>query len=596
MKFPVFRPFLNKYEEGLPLWVRPGMNSNYSRGGGSPRGSTGVRMAIAPFVIKAYGLKAKAFEKSTQEPLESQQRFLLEFIARNQNTVYGREHNFAGIRSIEDYQSRVPLNDYESLRPYIERLSNGETNILTVDKTILFGVTSGTTGKPKYIPVTEYSRKKKREVMDIWAYYILRDHPKVLGGKILAIVSPEKEGCTTSKIPFGAESGHAYKNMPDIVKNIYVLPYEVFEIKDYDARYYCILRIAMEQNISVIATLNPSTILLLCQRIEKVKKRIIDDIRSGALNDELSIRYDIRKKIESRLRPNPSRADELEKLSRKIGAELLPMDIWPNLEIITCWKGGTVGIYVSHLKKYFGDSISIRDFGYLSSEARVSIPMCDEGCGGALAVSGNFYEFVLREEMKKPHRSYLLSHQLEIGEEYYIILTTPGGLYRYNIDDIVKVTGLFNNTPMIEFKQKGSIVSSVTGEKIYETHIDDAVNKAAALIGAELQFFSAFVEWGHIPRYAFLMEIANDITKENKAALLRNIEAELSKINVEYETKRHSQRLGHPVLKIVPRGTFEQYRSKKVAEGSHDGQFKLPKLSNDMNFQRNFIIEEEIKE
>ena len=552
-------------------------------------------MAITTYVIKAYSFKAAAFEKSTKIPLESQQRLLLELLARNKNTVYGKEYDFAHIHSIGDYQRRVPLNNYETLRPYIDRLTRGETNILTVDKPILFGVTSGTTGKPKYIPVTDFTRNKKKEVMDIWTYYILRDHPKILNGKILAIVSPEIEGYTTSKIPFGAESGHAYKNMPEVVKNLYVLPYEVFEIKDYDAKYYCILRIAMEQNISTIATLNPSTILLLCQRIEKAKDGVIDDIRHGMLNPDLNIRYDIRKKIESRLKPNPGRADELIRLAKNRGGELVAGDFWPNLEIIVCWKAGSVGVYISHLKNYFSEHVSIRDFGYLASEARVSIPMSDETSGGVLAITSNFCEFVPLDEMDKEVKTYLLPHQLEVGQEYYIILTTHGGLYRYNIDDIIKVTGFFNNTPIIEFKQKGSIVSSVTGEKIYESHINDAVSKAAEMIGADLQFFSAFVEWGVVPRYAFLVEIINDLTREHKVFLLKNIEEELAKINVEYELKRRSQRLGHPVLKVVQRGTFEEYRSKKIAEGSHDGQFKMPKLTSDINFYKNFKIIEEIK-
>ena len=552
-------------------------------------------MAIASYVVKVYGLKAMAFERAAKIPFENQRRLLLEVLARNKNTVFGEKHDFAHMRSIEDYQARVPLNNYETLRPYIERLTRGELNILTIDKPILFGVTSGTTGKPKFIPVTEYSRRKKREVMDVWTYYLLKDHPKVLSGKILAIVSPEKEGITTSKIPFGAESGHAYKNMPEVVKNLYVLPYEVFEIKDYDAKYYCMLRIAMEQNVSTVSSLNPSTILLLCQRIEGVKKRVIDDIREGTLNSELNLRYDIRKKIENKLKPNPRRANELMQLSESRGGKLLPMDFWPNLAVITCWKGGSVGIYMPHIREYFGDNIAIRDFGYLSTEARVSIPMSSEGCSGTLAIMGNFYEFVPREDMDKKDRRFLFSHQLEMGREYYVILTTYGGLYRYNIDDIVKVTGFFNNTPVIEFKQKGSIVSSVTGEKIYELQVNNAVNKAAEVSGANLQFFSAFVEWSTIPRYVFLIELINDLSKETKIQLLKNIETELTKLNMEYETKRRSQRLDHPALKIVPRGAFEEYRSKRVAGGSHDGQFKLPNLTNDMNFYKNFKILEEVE-
>ena len=551
-------------------------------------------MNIAPHMVRMYALKARAFEKATKYPHENQSKILMEFIRRNKDTVYGKEHGFANIRSIQDYQSRVPLNDYETLRRYIDRLMCGENKVLTIDNVVLFGLTSGTMGKPKYIPVTEYSRRKKKDVMDLWAYYALRDHPDILDGNILAIVSPETEGFTTSEIPFGAESGHAYRNLHWAVRNRYLLPYEVFQIPDYDVKYYCILRIAMEKDISTIATLNPSTILLLCQKTEKVKDAVIEDIRQGTLNKALHLCGEIRSKIEADLKPNPRRADELLALAKNRGGELLPMDVWPKLKLIECWKGGSVGVYISYLKKYFGNKVAIRDFGYLSSEARVSIPMCDSGCGGTLAISSNFYEFVPREEINKADRRFLLSHQLEAGKEYYIILTTPGGLYRYNIDDIIRIAGFYNDTPVIEFVQKGSIVSSVTGEKIYEMQIDEAVNRAAELIGANLQFFSAFVEWKTVPRYAFVVEFMNELSKEGKVDLLKRIETELIKLNVEYDTKRRSQRLGDPVLKVVPRGAFEEYRSKKVKEGSHDGQVKIPKLTTDMRFHENFKIVEEI--
>jgi len=382
--------------------------------------------------------------------------------------------------------------------------------------------------------------------------------------------------------------------MPEMVKNLYALPYEVFEIRDYDTKYYCILRIAMEKDISAIAALNPSTILLLCQRIEGVKDRVIEDIRQGTLSAELNIRYDVRKKIEASLRPNPRRAEELMRLSQENEGKLLPKDIWPHLVIITCWKGGSVGCYLPHLSRYFGDDIAVRDFGYLSSEARVSIPIRNEGSDGILAITGNFYEFIPHGE--EGDGRPLLVHQLREGAEYRIILTTYGGLYRYDIDDIVKVTSFFNNTPVIEFRQKGSIVSSVTGEKVYEAQVSEAVTKAAQKIGVHLQCFSAFVEWIDAPRYAFLVEFADDgLSHQAKKELLKVIEDGLSQLNVEYETKRRSQRLKDPILKVVSCGSFERYRCRQVAEGRHDGQYKIPKLICDATFSRHFDIREEIE-
>ena len=211
-------------------------------------------MRIAYFILKILAVKAKLFENATKNPIKAQRRLLLQYLARNKNTEYGKKYNFSKVRSIEDYRMLVPLSDSETIFPYVERMKKGEDNVLTSDKVVFFGLTSGTTGKPKLIPVTNFSRMKKAETMDLWAYHISEDHPHVLDGKILALINPDDDEFTQNGVPIGAESGHAYKNIPGIVKSFYAIPYGVFLIQDYEAKYYCILRIALEQNITTIAT------------------------------------------------------------------------------------------------------------------------------------------------------------------------------------------------------------------------------------------------------------------------------------------------------------------------------------------------------
>ena len=104
---------------------------------------------------------AKAFERATKDPIRSQRQILLEYIRRNKNTEYGIKYDFSKIRSIKEFQALVPVSDYEALRPYIERMAKGEANILTKDRPVFFGATSGTTNAPKLIPTTKYSESKK---------------------------------------------------------------------------------------------------------------------------------------------------------------------------------------------------------------------------------------------------------------------------------------------------------------------------------------------------------------------------------------------------------------------------------------------------
>lgn len=547
-------------------------------------------MNLARVALKFYAPMAWSFENASKDPRKTQEEVLSRYLSRNKDTEYGRRYGFASIRTIEDYRNRVPLTDCETMRSYIDRLARGEPNILTKDRPIFFGATSGTTSTPKLIPTTRFSERINSSLMDLWSYYIARDHPDVLSGKILTIVSPEVEGRTPSGIAYGGESGRAYKNLPLTVKHMYALPYETFEIPDYESRYYTILRISMARDITDIATINPNSLILLCHKIEKWRESIIDDIERGSLSGNLDIPDVIRRKISKILRPDPKRAGELRMILQKTGT-LLPRHFWPNLEIIECWKGGTVNVYLKELPVYFGN-VAVRDLGCHSTEARSSIPISDEGAGGVLAIQTNFYEFIPKEDIGKASKRILLADQLEKGRDYFIVITTPGGLYRYSIDDIIRVDGFFNKTPVIEFVQKGLYATSIAGEKLYEAQVNSALNKVLEKERYFITFFSAVAQMGGTPRYALLAEFEQEPTQEEKKRFLSSMEKALREENREYDYVRNAQLLGPPILKVVKAGSYEKYKAKRLREGAHDGQFKVPELTGDANFEKNFDIAE----
>lgn len=550
-------------------------------------------MNIMGLLIKLRVIDAIRFDLKTKDPLKAQENFLFKIIKENKDTIFGKGHSFSSIRTIKDYQDRVPFNNYETIRPYIKKMLRGEDNVLVKDKPIFFGITSGTTNKPKLIPVTKKSRASKSKVMDLWLYYLLTKHPKALDGKALVIMSPAVEGYAPSGVPYGSESGDGYKHMPPFIRKKYALPYEAFCIKDYEARYYSILRIAIGEDVTNFATLNPLTILVLCQKIEKYAKDIIEDIRAGTLNRSFDIDKDLRYRIEKSLKPDPKRAEFLEKLMIE-KSSLLPKDFWPNFESIECWTGGSVGMYVGEIAKYFSPDVKIRDFGYMSTEARCSIPISDDGPSGILAIGANFYEFMPEEDREKENPRYLTAEKLEKGGRYYIFFTTMAGLYRYDIDDIIKVIGFYNKTPIIEFIQKGKNVSSATGEKLYESQVISAINKAKEMSGIDVGFFCACLEWQIPPSYSFLVEFVAEHDHHQKRDFLSNIEDNLGKINIEYKTKRDSQRLGNPKLKVLEKGSFERFRKAKLALLQHDSQFKASHLRSDFKIPDEFKIIEEI--
>lgn len=550
-------------------------------------------MNLISLLVRIRAFAAARFDKKTEAPLRVQKEFLFRLLKNNRDTVFGLEHKFSRIKTVEDFQKTVPACNYEVLRPYIKRMMNGENNILVKDRVIFFGITSGTTNVPKFIPVTRKSRGQKSAVMDLWLYHVLKDHPEALDGKALVIMSPAVEGYAKSGAPYGSESGDAYKHMPSFVNKHYALPYEVFCIKDYEARYYTILRIAIGEDVTNIGTMNPLTILVLCQKIEKYAKDIIEDIRNGTLNGSFNIDPDIRKALKKRLRPEPARAVQLEELLIEKGS-LLPKDFWPNITLIECWTGGTVGLYLKEVVKYFPDNINIRDFGFLATEARCTIPISDHGPSGILTVASNFYEFIPEEDREKEDPRYLTVEKVEKGKRYYILFTTTGGLYRYDIDDIIKVVGFYNNTPVIEFIQKGKNVSSATGEKLYESQVISAIDKTKEVTGINVEFFCCCLEYQIPPVYSFLVEFSSEPDHSQKKNFLNIVEENLGKINMEYKTKRLSQRLGDPKLKVLEKGSFEKFRKSRLAILQHDSQFKASHLRSDFKIPPEFKIIEEI--
>jgi len=284
---------------------------------------------------------------------------------------------------------------------------------------------------------------------------------------------------------------------------------------------------------------------------------------------------------------------KLEALLSKKGG-LSPKDFWPNISMIECWTGGTVGSYLKEVVRYFPENVNFRDFGFVATEARCSIPISDNGPSGILTIDSNFYEFIPEEDIDKEKPRYLTVDKLEKGKRYYILFTTTAGLYRYNIDDIIKVVGFHNRTPVIEFIQKGKNVSSATGEKLYESQIISAINKAKDLVGIDLEFFCCCLESQVPPVYSFLVEFGSELDQSKKKDFLSAVEDSLSIINMEYKTKRLSQRLGNPKLKVLEKGSFEKFRKACLAILQHDSQFKVSHLRCDYKIPPEFNIIEEI--
>ncbi len=544
----------------------------------------------------ATGSTLRGFDKHCRALGETQSRVLRRLVDLNKDSAFGRDHGFSRIKTLSDFQSAVPVCTYEDLQPYIERSLNGEPHQLTAEPPIMFATTSGTSGAPKYIPVTRTSKASKSKLMRVWLGSLFKDHPGTLEGKIIAVVSPEVESYSPGGIPCGAESGHGYRAMSPAVKAQYSAPYEVAEIKDYEARYYTLVRMACGQTVSLLYACNPSTVLLLAQKMGAHTEQIIKDVRDGTLSSNFDIAPEIREVIEPQLAPDPQRATELEAAAYRGGARLLPSTVWPELACVACWKGGTVGMYLQRFGDYFDPAMPVRDIGYFASEVRGSVVLSDEGSSGALSVTENLFEFAPANGAAKPSGGeLLLPHQLEQGGQYFIYVTTLAGLYRYEMNDLMEVTGFYGETPILRFLHKGKGMVSFTGEKLSEAQVIAAVERGLADRHGAFEFIAAVGEVpDETPRYAFLVEFDEPLEDGEGRRMLRGIEDALSELNVEYGAKRASLRIDAPVLRVIRPGAFNDYRRREVEKGRKDGQFKTLRLTTDSAFANEFDVENEI--
>lgn len=525
------------------------------------------------------------FEQATARPHVAQAACLRALLARNADTAFGRDHGFASIASPAEYARRVPIRDYEGFRPYVNRLVAREDRVLTAEPPIMFTTTSGTTGEPKFIPVTASWREQLAGLTRLWMFRLIRDHPRCLDRKVLTVVSPAVEGMTATGIPFGAMSGVLYQRLPWLARRQYAVPYAVHSIGDCDTRYFVTMRLALGDSVSVVAAANPSSLIRLVETAASHSEEIVRAIHDGTLGVTVPETQDaaggagngMLSELEAALRPDRERARVLARILERDGA-LSPKNCWPDLTLVACWLGGSAGIHARRLAEYYGADVPLRDLGLLASEGRMTIPVEDDSPVGVLAVHANFYEFIPEDRIEDPSPPVLQAHELEDGRRYYILLSGGNGLYRYDINDIVEVCGFYHRTPKVAFVRKGRDMVSITGEKLHLNQIQSAVREAESRTMLEVWQFRLIPNVDE-SRYDLLVEWRGTPPSDPDAlGFLAGFDAALSALNVEYASKRKSRRLEPPRLCVMRPGWCERLCRADFRNGKREVQYKWPAI------------------
>jgi hypothetical protein len=536
-------------------------------------------------VVKAEGGPLKqSFDKLTKAPQVVQKDYLLRILSKNSRTEYGRKYNFKKIKDETDYCKNVPITGYPDLEPYINKIVNGSKNVLTAETPFMFNLTSGSTDKPKFIPVTNTTQKRTALLMRHWLYRTLLDHPSFLNKFIFTIAGSAIEGHTQNGIPYGSASGLLYNKLSKIIQSSYVLPFIVSDIQNYDLRYYVMDRLAFEKDISFICTPNPSTLMKLAEVGVQYQEEIIRSIQNGCLFTSRAFEvntndFKIVDLINSFLKPNRSRSQFLNQVIKDNGM-LLPYCLWPSLKIIGCWLGGSVGAQADNLSTYYGD-VPKRDVGYMASEGSFTLPYEDHTPSGILALQNNYYEFIPEDSGPDKNPQVLQNHELEVGKNYNIILTNESGLYRYDINDTIRVEKFYNNTPVLAFVRKTSDILNITGEKVHVNQLIMTFKEIEKKFNVEIKQFRVVSNLSNF-RYDIFLEIGQAVAKEMLInSVLPAIDLILARNNIEYAQKRGSKRLKAPCLHVMASSWEAGVKKQLIESGKRDIQYKWKNISSD---------------
>jgi hypothetical protein len=503
-------------------------------------------------------------------------------IRRHTNCDFGRDHGFANIRTVTDFRRRHPITGYDDHHPYIQRALQGETTALFARGTriLMFAMTSGTTGTPKRLPITEELFEEYKAGWKIWGAGVFGDHLDLVNKQTLQLSSDWRQFRAPSGVPCGQISGLAASTRPWVAERIFLLPGTVAQIHDPAAKHYTALRLSLAHaDVGMIVTANPSTLVDFARRADREREALIRDIYDGTLSCDVPehVRQALAPKILSR---NRERARELDAIVSRHGM-LLPRHAWPGLSVLAVWMGGSVNVYLSQLPALYGE-VEMRDHGLSASEGRMTIPITGGTSAGLLDFYHHYFEFIPAEEHDDARPTVLECHELEVGREYYIVMTTSGGLYRYDIHDVVRCVGYLGEAPLIEFLNKGKNFSNLTGEKLSEHQAIRAVKQSFAELELPLDAFTLAPIMDEQPRYVLLVE--SPAPRGRIAELAHRVQANLAAVNEEYGDKCGSGRLLPVQVREVASGTWNALRLERTSDRGNFEEYKHPCLVGDVNF------------
>ncbi len=532
--------------------------------------------------VSAYGnICRKKQIKDSRNVDKISERLLLDLIRKNKNTEFGRKYDFKNIHSIEDYQDKVPFTVYDDYRDYIERIvNNGEQNILTSDEVVFFAKTSGTTGEMKRIPVVKKATKPYSETVAVYMN-IIRNEMKKNGihyGKGLNTVEIEMNK-TPGGIQEGLISAYTLESRKFAIPIITCFPKEIFGYGEgADMKYLKAFYALKDPEITYMAAVFMSNITDLMTYIFENRDMLINDIEKGVINENVDIPRELKESLNSKLTPDKKRAEELRVIFNQYSHKGIMKKIWKKLCVIIGIGTGEFEGFARKLRNYCGDNVSFYYETYSSSEALMANARDVEDDNYLLLTDSGFFEFIpVNEKTKRP----LMSHQLEVGKLYEIVITNLSGLYRYRIKDVIRVTGFEGKNPLIHFAYRENQIINITGVKLTVEHISNAMKAFESAAGIHISDYTLYPDTSYSPwRLTVFLETEEDLTAKQKNSFAGLFDEKLSEMNHEHGRMLKIGETAPSIIYQVEKNTFRKYREFRVTQGASQNQIKITRVIN----------------
>lgn len=472
---------------------------------------------------------ARSIDRWSSDAIRSQEKILQQLVAAARDTAFGRDHHFSGIRHYEDFKTAIPIRDYEDLKGYIERIKNGESDVLWPGKPAYLAKTSGTTSGVKYIPMSKESTPLHFGTARnaVFNYFARTGKGQWLDGKMIFLSgSPELD--EVAGIPTGRLSGISNHLVPGWLRTNQMPSWQTNCIEDWEEKLEHIVRETKDADMRLISGIPPWVQMYYERLLERTGKRTI-------------------------------------------------LEIFPNFSVFV-YGGVNFEPYRAKLEELVGGPVDCVET-YPASEGFIAFQDCFPSQGLLLnADAGMFFEFVPADEIFKDNPTRLWLKDVEIGVNYAIILHTNAGLWGYNIGDTVQFVSKKPYRIVVSGRIKHFI--SAFGEHVIGKEVEESLLPVANAAGVRIVEFTVAPQvnppQGGLPYHEWLIEFDNAPADMEAFEIL--VDAAMRKQNIYYDDLIAGNILRPLKITALKRDAFREYMK---SQGKLGGQNKVPRLSND---------------